>query len=252
MLLAVDTSTRYAGVALYSSPTPDSGRMVASRCWYSSVNHTSELMPAVSQILENQNTTLADLSGIAVALGPGGFSALRVGLSVVKGLAVVTGKPVIGVGTLDLEANPYLDSGLPVCALLDAGRNEVAAARFSREGRRICEDTVSTPEKLVEELKEEFAGATQQDLENPQFGSAKVLFCGEGVINWGELIRDKMKSGALVIESPPASRLWALCRIAWERLATGDVSDLASLQPLYLRMPSIGGPKRRDWVPQRS
>ena len=246
MLLAVDTSTRYAGVALYSAPTPENGRVVASRCWYSTVNHTSELMPAVSQILENQNTTLADLTGIAVALGPGGFSALRVGMSVVKGLAVTSGKPVIGIGTLDLEAHPYLNAGLPVCALLDAGRNEVASARFSREGQRICDDTVSTPEELVEEL----ADALLQDPES-QPGNSKTLICGEGVINWGELIRDRLKSRALVIESSPASRLWALCRVGWKRLAEGEASDLAALQPLYLRMPSIGGPKRRDRDPQQ-
>ena len=247
MLLAVDTSTRYAGVALYNAPTPDNGRVIASRCWYSSVNHTSELMPAVSQILESQNTTLADLTGIAVALGPGGFSALRVGLSVVKGLAFTAGKPLIGIGTLDLEAHPYLSAGLPVCALLDAGRNEVASARFGREGQRVREDTVGT----VEELLGEIADASLQDPES-QPGDTKTLFCGEGVINWGELIRDNLKSRALVIESSPASRLWSLCRLGWERLADGDVSDLATLQPLYLRMPSIGGPKRRDRVPQRS
>ncbi len=246
MLLAVDTSTRYAGVALFGALEPEKGRMVASRCWYSSVNHTSELMPAVSQILESQNSTLAELTGIAVALGPGGFSALRVGLSVVKGLAVTAGKPVIGVGTLDLEAYPYLNAGLPVCALLDAGRNEVASARFGREGQRVCEDTVSTPEELVEEL----TGALLQDPESHDAEVSTTLICGEGVVNWGEFIRDRMKSQALVIESSPVSRLWSLCRLGWERLGEGDVSDLATLQPLYLRMPSIGGPKRRDWVPQ--
>ena len=246
MLLAVDTSTRYAGVALYSAPTPEKGRVIASRCWYSAVNHTTELMPAVSQILESQNTALADLTGIAVALGPGGFSALRVGMSVVKGLAVTSGKPVVGVGTLELEAHPYLNAGLPVCALLDAGRNEVASARFDREGLRICDDTVSTPEELVNELMH----ALLQEPESQKPGESKTLFCGEGVINWSELIRDRMKSRALVIESSPASRLWSLCEMGWPRLQQGQVSDLASLQPIYLRMPSIGGPKRRDRDPQ--
>ena len=248
MLLAVDTSTRYAGVALYSAPTPETGRVIASRCWYSAVNHTTELMPAVSQILENQDTSLADLTGVAVALGPGGFSALRVGMSVVKGLAVTAGKPVIGVGTLDLEAHAYLNAGLPVCALLDAGRNEVASARFDREGLRICDDTVGTPEELVNELMD----ASLQETKSQKPGKSRTLFCGEGVINWGELIRDRMKSRALVIESTPASRLWSLCELGWQRLQQGQVSDLASLQPIYLRMPSIGGPKRRDRDPQRS
>ena len=248
MLLAVDTSTRYAGVALYSAATPEKGRVIASRCWYSAANHTTELMPAVSQILESQDTSLADLTGIAVALGPGGFSALRVGMSVVKGLAVTAGKPVIGVGTLDLEAHPYLNAGLPVCALLDAGRNEVASARFDREGLRICDDTVGTPEELVNELMD----VSLQETKSQKRGKSRTLFCGEGVINWGGLIRDRMKSRALVIESSPASRLWSLCEMGWSMLQQGQVSDLASLQPIYLRMPSIGGPKRRDRDPQRS
>lgn len=247
MLLAVDTSTRYAGVALYGAAGSETGRMIASSCWYSSVNHTSELMPAVSRILESQSTGLDEITGIAVALGPGGFSALRVGLSVVKGLAVTAGKPVIGVGTLELEAHPYLNAGLPVCALLDAGRNEVASASFGSDGQRIRKDTVSTPEELIEEL----TGAPSKDAESFNPEELKTLICGEGVINWGEFIRDHLKSRAMVIESSSASRLWSLCRMGSGRLAEGDVSDLATLQPTYLRMPNIGGPKRRDRAPQQ-
>ena len=108
-------------------------------------------------------------------------------------------------------------------------------------------DSVGTPQDLIEEIH-------SADLREPKNCAAerqKTLFCGEGVINWGELIRDNMKSQALVIESTPASRLWSLCRIGGSRLAEGNLSDLATLQPLYLRMPSIGVPKRRDRTPQQ-
>ena len=251
MLLAVDTSTRYAGVALYSAPEPENGRMIASRSWYSSVNHTSELMPAVSQILKSHKLALADLTGIAVALGPGGFSALRVGLSVVKGLAFTAGKPGAGVGTLEMEACSYLGAGLPVCAILDAGRNEVASALFDSEGKRVREDSVGTPQELMEEIANADLQAGRQEPKKGTTEGQRALLCGEGVINWGELIRDEMKSHALVIQTSSASRLWSLCRLGWERLSEGDVSDLATLQPSYLRMPSIGGPKRRDRMTQR-
>lgn len=230
MLLAIDTSTRYAGVAL-----SDEERLLSCRSWYSSTNHTAQLMPAVSELLGSYGLTPRDLSGIAVSLGPGGFSALRVGMSVAKGLALAAQKPLLGVGTLDLEALPCLESGLPVCALLDAGRREVASAYFGVDGQRVREDVICPPEELVTEV-------TQQ-----------TIFCGEGVLPWASLLRERLGQLALVIDHlSPANRLWSLAEMGWQRLAAGESDDLATLQPYYLRMPSIGGPKRRDWVPQQS
>ena len=89
MLLAIDTSTRHAGVALAQD-----GQVISSRSWCSLANHTAELMPAVAEILDGQRLAAGDLTGIAVALGPGGFSALRVGISAAKGLALAFGKAV--------------------------------------------------------------------------------------------------------------------------------------------------------------
>ena len=229
MLLAIDTSTRHAGVAVC-----DDGRVLSSRCWRSSVNHSAELMPAVDQILRSHGLTPGDLSGIAVALGPGGFSALRVGMSVVKGLAFTSGTPVVGVGTLDLEAHPYSQSGLPVCAILDAGRKEVASALFSKDSVRAREDAVGPVEELVDGIDE------------------PTLFCGEAVASWGGVIRERLGSLAVVADAAPAQRAWALGQLGWQRLAEGKTEDLASLQPNYLRMPSIGRPKQRDRTPQRS
>ena len=243
MLLAIDTSTRYAGVAL-----ADSGRVLSCRSWYSAVNHTSELMPAVAQTLEGAGLTVSDLDGIAVALGPGGFSALRVGMSVAKGLAMASGKPLVGVGTLDLEAYPYLDSGLPVCALLDAGRGEIASAYFkigpgnipvpetdtNAKGQRVREDLICNPEELLSGIDE------------------RTLFCGEGVHPHAGLIRERLGRRGVVVGHSPVSRLGSLVELGRQRLESGESDDVASLQPYYLRMPSIGGPKRRDRVPQKT
>ena len=239
MLLAVDTSTRYAGVALW-----DDGMVLDCRCWHSKVNHTVELMPAVAAILESRGLKPGDLAGLAIALGPGGFSALRVGMGVVKGLALTSKRPVVGVGTLDLEAHPYLGAGLKVCALLEAGRSEVASALFGPDGRRVREDLVGT----IQELAESISGSGS-DIDDDE---GAILFCGEGAGVWEESIRERFGSKALVIVSSPAARLWALCRMGGRRLEDGESDDLAALQPNYLRMPSIGGPKRRDWTPQQS
>ena len=229
LLLAIDTSTRYAGVAL-----ADQERVIASRTWHSGVNHTAELMPAVVQVLQGRGIAVGDLDAVAVALGPGGFSALRVGISVAKGLCVSAGIPIVGVGSLDLEAFPFAGSGLPVCALLESGRTEAASALFAAEGQRIREDRVSTSDELVEEIAQ------------------TTLFCGEGVARWAPEIKSGLGSQAVICSPTPAVRVWSLAEMARQRLNSGQVDDLATLEPQYLRMPSIGSPKQRDRSPQES
>ena len=227
MLLALDTSTRYASVAL-----ADEDRVVASRTWHSAINHTAELMPAVAQILEGRGLTPGELDGVAVALGPGGFSALRVGVSAAKGLALVAKIPLAGVGTLDLEAHQYLKSGVTVCALLEAGRQECATAIFGPDGIRQREDRVCTIDELLSEI------------------SGPAIFCGEGVTPWREQIAVALGAKAHIVGPVPAARVWALAVIGRERLAAGEFGDIAALQHEYLRMPSIGAPKQRDRVRQ--
>ena len=231
MLLALDTSTRYAGVALVNED-----RVVASYAWHSTYNHTAELMPSVVSILARAGLTAVELDGFAVALGPGGFSALRVGVSTAKGLAMVAKKPIIGVGTLDLEAYPYLRSGAHVCALLEAGREECATALFGPERTRLREDRVCTAEQLLAEITKDVSGP--------------VIFCGEGVTAWQEQITGALGAMAQTVRPTPAARVWSLAVIGQERLTAGETDDLATLQPEYLRMPSIGVAKQRGRVPQ--
>ena len=150
---------------------------------------------------------------------------------------MVAEKPIIGVGTLDMEAYPYLISGVQVCALLEAGRGECATALFDGDGIRIREDRVCNVDQLLEELK-----AT---------ADVPAIFCGEGVIPWREQIIARFGIKAQVVRSTPAARVWSLVEIARERLSKGETDDLATLQPEYLRMPSIGVPKQRGRIPQQ-
>ena len=230
MLLAIDTSTRYAGIAL-----ADEQRVVDVQAWYSPVNHTTELMPAISNMLNRRGLKPASLETIAVALGPGGFSSLRVGMSVAKGIALAARLPLVGVGTLDLEAGPFFGSGMPVCPVLDAGRGEVASACLGPDGVRTREDLICSPAELVDLVSE------------------RTIFCGEGVTPHSGLIRERLGALSVVVEWPgPAARLNALVEVARGRRSAGDHDDLAILQPYYLRMPSIGAPRQRDHVRQVS
>ena len=229
MLLAIDTSTRYAGVALY-----DGVHILNIRSWHSTSSHTSELMPAVKGVLGERGITPRDLDGITVALGPGAFSALRVGISAAKGLALAAGKPLAGVPTLDLEAYPFLECGLPVCALLEAGRNEVAAAFFNPRGERTAEDTMGPPEEVLSGVAE------------------PTIFCGEGISRWRSFVEERLGALAIIVQPAAGGRLSSLAELGRIRFEAGEADNLAILQPHYLRMPSIGGPKRRDRTPQRS
>ena len=242
MILAIDTSTRSASAAL-----SDGERIVAGRSWHSLVNHTTELMPAVSQLLDSRGVRPHDLEAVAVALGPGGFSALRTGLSAAKGLAMAVRIPIIGIGSLDLEAFPFRDSGLPVCALLEAGRGEAASALFTPDGTRVREDGITGPDELLEEISAMSFDRLRTNGWNETNGwNGLTLFCGEGMPPWAEGIREALGARAALCHTPPSARAGSLAALAWERLERGDTDSLDALQPHYLRMPSIGVPKRRD------
>ncbi len=231
MLLAIDTSTRYAGAALWDDEEP-----VAAVCWHSRYNHTAELMPTVQQLLDRAGATIDRIEGIGVALGPGGFSAIRVGLSVAKGLALPRSIPLVGVGTLELEAYPYAGTGLPICSILEAGKTEVASAVFragpSAKGwRKLSDERISTPEELAASI------------------SKRTLLCGEAVPARARYLKQALGRRGLVVDfHTPASRLWALGVLARERLQRGEVDDQAVLQPIYLRRPSIGRPATAERV----
>ena len=242
MLLAIDTSTRNASVAL-----ADGQRMIAGRSWHSVVNHTTELMPAVVQLMDSRGVLPRELDAVAVALGPGGFSALRTGLSAAKGLAMAARIPIIGIGSLDLEVYPYRESGLAVCALLEAGRSEAASALIAPDGTRLREDRITGTDELLEEVDSRLRGNDGR-VGNDGGGEtdAAVLFCGEGMPPWAEGIRAVLGGRAVLCHVPPSARAGSLAALAFERLERGDADDLDALQPHYLRMPSIGVPKRRD------
>lgn len=224
MLLAIDTSTRHAGVCLRNDEL-----VVCSLSWYSTQNHTRELLPAIENVLGRIGGGTSALQGVAVASGPGGFSALRVGMSVAKGLAMPTGLPVVTAGTLDCEAYPYASTKLPVCPLLDVGRGEVANAMFQQQEswRRLSEEKICSPDELSE-----LSGDT----------SGPFVVCGEGVTGREKHLREALGERALIAGGSPAGRLWALAELGWRKLVSGETEDLVTLQPFYLRRPTIGRP----------
>lgn len=223
LYLAIDTSTRYGAVGLWRG-----GALVRIHSWYSRHNHTSELMPAVEAALDASGMRMVDIMGVAVARGPGGFSALRSGLGVAKGLAFATGVPVVGVSTLEASAYPYRNIGLPVCALVESGRDIVGWARFQQQviWRRRTPDRVTPLEVMLSAR------------------GRHTLFCGEGVAQHADAIRQALGARAhLIVEPAPLSRISGVAELGALRLDAGETDSVAMIAPHYLRSPAITPPK---------
>lgn len=131
-LLAIDTSTDYLSLAVMN------GDKAISRMHKPAPrSHSSLLMPMIGRILKKSGTRLKGLGGFCVSIGPGSFTGLRIGVATIKGLALVTGKPVVAVPTLDAIArNGKKFKGI-LCTVLDARKNKVYASVYRSDGKDV-------------------------------------------------------------------------------------------------------------------
>jgi tRNA threonylcarbamoyl adenosine modification protein YeaZ len=177
------------------------------------------------------NFSIKDIDGIFVARGPGSFNGLRVGVSTAKGLAFSLGIPVVGISTLEAAAYQHAETGWPICPIFNAGRGEIATARYQMKGNR------------WQQLQPE--GITNVDDLCAQI-TTRTLFCGEYVASVAPRLKDLLGSKA-VISTPSASlrRASFLAELGQSRLKAGNGDNPATLQPIYLRRPPITERKHR-------
>ena len=151
-VLAIDTSGLAGGVALVEGE-----RTVAEYAFDMRLTYSERLLPAIDRVMADAGWVPSDLTGLAVAVGPGSFTGLRVGVSAVKGLALALACPVAAVPTLDALAAGLAGSALPVCAVLRARRHEVYASLYRWDGasmRREWEYEALSPRELAERFRE--------------------------------------------------------------------------------------------------
>lgn len=218
MLLAIDTATRWMGLALR-----DETAVIAETGWRSVNTQTIELAPTIAALLARANVTASDLTAVAVANGPGSYTGLRVGLAAAKGLALARQIPLIGVPTLDIVAAALgpLDGQLIVVA--EAGRTRIHAASYAwaaGRGWQAAQPAVLTTwEALLETIAQ------------------KTLVAGEVSAQAIRLMRDSGRSIAAVRAAASVRRAGYLAEIGWMRLKRGLVDDASALAPDYLRAP---------------
>jgi tRNA threonylcarbamoyladenosine biosynthesis protein TsaB len=217
-VLAVETSTLAGGVALL-----DGERLVSESVLDVAVTHSERLLRAIDRVVGDARWTPDDLEGLAVAVGPGSFTGLRIGVSTVKGLALARALPVAAVPTLDAIAASLPYARHPVCPVLDARKGEVYACRYRWEAgamRRVWDYLALSPEDLAARLEE------------------PTILLGDGA----PLVHSHHARPAPAPARVPAAR-W----VGWlghDRLVRGETVAASDLVPLYLR-PSEAELRRR-------
>jgi tRNA threonylcarbamoyladenosine biosynthesis protein TsaB len=216
-ILAVDTASKSSSAAVVSKD-----RVLAESILLTGETHSKTLMGLIGGVLQHSGIFLDDIDAFAVTTGPGSFTGLRIGISIVKGLASSANKPIAGISALDALALQVSFSNYLLCPMLDARRNEVYFARYrcgkNGEIKKETEDSVDSPEKVISTIQE------------------PCLFLGDGSVEYHDLIAEKM--GDLASFAPVFTntiRASAVGHLGSIKIKNNDTYSAKTLEPVYLR-----------------
>lgn len=221
VLLALETATRTCGVAVLRD-----NDVIAQAHLHRPRVHSERLTPLVEEVLRHADVSSERLDAVAVSMGPGSYTGLRIGVSTAKGWALATDAMLVGVPTLEAFAaqlRPAAAPGDVACALLDARRDEVYAGAYRRtaDGMEECAPAKALPADALPEWMGEVAG--------------RLWVVGDG----GDKARESLAS----VEAPqtllspdvlPPSAAW-VARCGRKRLAAHGSDDVATFEPLYVK-----------------
>jgi tRNA threonylcarbamoyladenosine biosynthesis protein TsaB len=217
-ILGIETATLAGGVALMS----DAG-LIAEYRLHVEIRHSERLLVAIDHILTESQTSLSELDAIAVSVGPGSFTGLRVGLATAKGLVMGAEKAMVLIPTLEAMAAAFPYSKMRVAPFLHARRDEVYWALFDlSEGfpRRLLPDTAASPQDALDQIGD----------------AGDVLFVGDGAVKHRDLIL-KGRSGQAffpprALQFPSAA---AVAELGLLRFLKGETTPSTEAVPVYLR-----------------
>lgn len=220
IILSIDTATPTSAVAI-TVGTRENGQCLASLTLGGKVTHSRRLLSSIEWLMNTADLDWETIGGIAVSLGPGSFTGLRIGMATAKGLAAGANKSLYGVSTLDGLAAKCTTTSL-ICALLDARKKEVYVAfyRCDLNGKAIRQGKMAVlqPADLVSLIKE------------------PVMMVGDGAFLYKDLFREalgeKFSLAPTMLHEPSAVPLGL---IGAEKLLAGDTFDLDTGVPLYIR-----------------
>jgi tRNA threonylcarbamoyladenosine biosynthesis protein TsaB len=217
LLLGLDTATQQVSVAMSTD-----GAVIGELRLGHERRHAEHLAPGIQYLCTELDLDLSRLSGIAVGVGPGLFTGLRVGVTTAKMMAQALRVPIVGIPSLDLVAYPLRHADRAIVAVLDARRGEVFHARYHPVPggvQRMSDYEVGSPDELVADLVAE---------------GDEVLLAGEGVLRYRNAFAgvDRSEQAGAAFAAPSST---ALLELAAARMEREEFSSAWEVQPLYLR-----------------
>ncbi|MEN2985372.1 MAG: tRNA (adenosine(37)-N6)-threonylcarbamoyltransferase complex dimerization subunit type 1 TsaB [Thermodesulfovibrionaceae bacterium] len=216
LILGIDTSTKYAQIALVEDE-----KLLAEVTIKFKATHSEKLLPEISHLLDMLSIAVDTIDYYAVSIGPGSFTGLRVAVSTIKGLSFVTGKKVIPVSTVEAIAWSLPYCKYQICPMIDARKGEVFSALFrwkEDEFIRITEDMVLDINDLIGLIKE------------------KTLFVGDAAELYKPKLIEKLNNNAIISSSfwntPKAS---SVAFLGLKKLRENQLVEARQLVPKYLR-----------------
>jgi tRNA threonylcarbamoyladenosine biosynthesis protein TsaB len=216
MLLAIDTSNQSVGIALYNGV-----RILSEATWLSQDYHTVELAPAVVTLLQRASVSFQNIDALAVAIGPGSFTGLRIGLALAKGLAFARRLPLIGIPTLDILAAAQPSDNIPLVAAIQAGRNRLVMGWYQNQAHRW---------QPLGDYRIMEARALAKMIKSP------TIVCGEFTEEERRLLARKRINIRLASPAQSLRRPSYLAELAWDRFIAGNIDDTAALSPIYVHI----------------
>lgn len=213
-ILAIDTSERSCGIAVLNDDN-----LLAEITMVSRQTHSRHLMEMLDTALKISGLDVSELDVFVSAKGPGSFTGLRIGISVVKGLAYAADKPLIGVSNADALAAQCVLSDIPICVMIDARKSEVYTRCYH------CIDLI--PENNIQAMSPDDA---LSDIDKP------YLFVGSGALLYREKILQKLgESARFAPDDAHITKASTLARLGLKRLLKGESDNAASFVPHYIR-----------------
>ena len=181
LVLGIDTSTSFLSIAVR-----DEDKLITEAGYYSPRGCSAGLLPLIESTLKHVSLPLKKIDGLAVSLGPGSFTGLRIGVSTMKGLSFALSRPIVGIPTMDVLAENLVLSRGYLCPVIDARRGQLYCAIYSSDGRRVKKLSASmilSPAELLKEIKTKISSRKRD----------QVIFLGDGLIHYQNLIKAKAK-----------------------------------------------------------